>query len=60
MIGVNPIAIYLAVRFIDFRLIAENVFRHAPIHPDLLRECGLLLAWLLLYAMYRNKMFLRI
>jgi predicted acyltransferase len=60
VIGVNPITIYLAVRFIDFGWIAENVFRHAPIHPVLLHECGLLLAWLLLYAMYRNKIFMRV
>lgn len=60
VIGVNPITIYLAMAFIDFRWIAENLFHRAPVHPDLLHESGLLLAWLMLYAMYRGKVFLRI
>ena len=60
VIGVNPITIYLAVRFIDFRWIAENVLHRAPIHPDLLHECGLLLAWLLSVYHVPQQVVLRI
>jgi len=60
VIGVNPITIYLAGRFIDFQWIVAGAFRPAPIQAALLQQCGLVLAWLLLYAMYRNKMFLRV
>ncbi len=60
VIGLNPLTIYLADRFIDFGWIAVHVFHNAPLHRLLLHECGIVLAWLLVYLMYRGKFFLRI
>ena len=60
VIGVNPITIYLASRFIDFQWIVNRVFHGAPVHRSLLHQSGILLAWLLVYLMYRNKIFWRV
>jgi predicted acyltransferase len=61
VIGMNSITIYLAGQFIDFDAVAALLFRHAPLHAAV-RNTGcmaLLVQWLLLYVLYRNKLFFR-
>ncbi len=62
VIGANPLAIYMAVRFIDFQAIAELVLGDAAsrLHPTLVGSAGFGLAWLILYLMYRNRIFWRV
>ena len=62
VIGVNSIAIYMAVRFIDFQEIAAFILRQgeSAIHPAMFSCAGVVLGWLALYVMYRNKWFFRV
>jgi len=62
VIGTNAITIYLAVAFIDFQGLAETIFQpgKSALHPALFGCLGFLLAWSILYAMYRRKWFLRV
>lgn len=66
VIGVNSLVIYLAYRFIDFgytsKLLFEGFYRHAPEqwHPALNALGGLAIAWVFLYILYRNKLFVKI
>jgi predicted acyltransferase len=65
VIGVNSITVYLAVMFISFRGISENLLEGFSMHMgewgNVLISAGTLgLIWLCLYLMYKNKIFLRI
>lgn len=66
VIGMNSITIYLASRFIDFRYTAKFLFggliKISPevYQPLLLLMSILLIKWLLLYFLYRRKIFLRL
>jgi len=61
VIGTNAITIYILIHFVDFKGIGEFVFSRAPLHKDLLPSCGrLAIEWLLLYVLYRNRIFLRL
>ncbi|MCZ6596049.1 MAG: DUF5009 domain-containing protein [Planctomycetota bacterium] len=62
VIGTNPITIYVLQGFVDFDGLAGIVFANAEggLHPALLAGTGLLLRWLVLYAMYRARWFLRV
>ncbi|QDU78691.1 hypothetical protein Pla110_03950 [Polystyrenella longa] len=62
VIGVNPLFIYLASAFIDFNAIAALILRNEEgrLHPTLIAGTGLILKWLVLYVMYRKKIFLRL
>ncbi len=62
VIGSNAIAIYMLQEFVDFDGLAGIVFANAGhrVHGALLLGAGLLLRWLLLYWMYRRKIFLRV
>jgi len=62
VIGMNAITVYLVRGFVDFKGIAEIVFARAAhgVHPALMSGGELLLVWLMLYAMYRGKIFLRV
>ena len=62
VIGVNAITIYMAARFIDFAAIAELVFgpQKQHIHPALFAALPLAIEWVLLYALYRKRLFLRV
>jgi predicted acyltransferase len=66
VIGMNAITIYVAYRFIPFYGISESLVGGAASHAgkaaaDLIVQFGaVLLAWLLLYHLYRQKIFLRI
>lgn len=66
VIGLNSLTIYLAYRFIDFRytsrLLFEGIYRHSP-EPwhEVWNALGaLLLVWLFLYFLYRNRLFLKV
>jgi predicted acyltransferase len=65
VIGVNSIAIYLAVMFINFGGISNNILEGITMHlgawGDVLQAVGTLgIIWISLYLMYRNKIFLKI
>ena len=65
VIGMNAITIYVANRFIPFYGISEGLLggaaRHAGSASELIVQFGaVLLAWVLLYHLYRQKIFLRI
>jgi predicted acyltransferase len=65
VIGMNAITIYVANRFIPFRGISESLVggaaRHAGAAEQLtVQFTAVLLAWLLLYHLYRQRIFLRI
>jgi predicted acyltransferase len=65
VIGMNAITIYVANWFIPFRGISESLVgglsRHlGPSGPAAIAFTAVLLAWFLLYHLYRQKIFLRI
>lgn len=62
VIGMNAITIYIATDFINFDGVGDLLFANAQqeVHATLLASSGLLLRWLMLYAMYRQKLFLRV
>lgn len=60
VIGANAITIYLMQRFIDFDAIANLVFERDRVHAVLFVAAGLALKWLVLYWMYRRRVFLRV
>jgi predicted acyltransferase len=66
VIGMNSITIYMASRLIDFKYIANflcgGLIKFAPslYQPLLLLTAVLLIKWLLLYFLYRRKIFLRL
>ncbi len=64
VIGSNAILIYLLVAFIDFRDLVEVVFARGfelgKLHVAWIPVLALLLQWLLLYALYRRRIFLRV
>jgi predicted acyltransferase len=65
VIGMNAITIYVANRFIPFLGISESLVGGAASHagkagPLIVQFTAVLLAWLLLYHLYRQKIFLRI
>jgi predicted acyltransferase len=65
VIGMNAITIYVAVFFIPFRAIAEGFVGGLAGHlgaagPVAIEFTAVLLAWLVLYHLYRQKIFLRI
>jgi predicted acyltransferase len=63
VIGVNAITVYLAAAFVDFDRLGELLLAGATphrLHPALFAAGGLLLEWLVLLAMYRRRLFLRV
>jgi len=62
VIGMNAITIYMGVEYIDFQQLAAFVLRRGEplIHPALFGCVGFGLEWLVLYAMYRAGLFLRV
>jgi predicted acyltransferase len=65
VIGMNAITIYVANWFIPFDGISETLVGGLAAHlgpagPVLIAFTAVLLAWLLLYHLYRQKIFLRI
>lgn len=65
VIGMNSILIYMAPKFIDFRFAVERLFggalKHAGEYQALLGAIAILLIkWLLLYFLYRKRVFLRV
>ncbi len=62
VIGMNAITIYLLRQFVDFTGVAEIVFARGKLgmHPALFAGSEVFLAWLIVYCLYRNKIFLRV
>ncbi len=66
VIGMNSLLIYYAYRFIDFnhssRLVFEGIYSVTPeVWHEVFQSVGaVVLVWVFLYVMYRNKMFLKI
>ena len=66
VVGVNSLTIYLAYRFIDFshtsRLLFGGLYAPAPEpwHEVFQAFGALVLVWLFLYFLYRNKLFWKI
>lgn len=62
VIGANPLAIYLGMQFFDFQGVAEIMTDrfNKHMHPVLRENLGFVLAWGILYYMYRKKIFIKI
>ena len=65
VIGMNSILIYMAPKVIDFRFAVDRLFggalKHAGEYQALLAAIALvLIKWLLLYFLYRKRVFLRV
>ena len=61
VIGVNAITIYLGHEFINFQAIGQLLVGRVPIYsPLLLPSAVVAMQWLLLYVLYRNRIFLRL
>ena len=60
VIGTNAITAYLLARFVDLGALGELLFGSANLHPALLAGSGLALLWLVLLALYRRRIFLRV
>jgi predicted acyltransferase len=65
VIGMNPITIYLLMEIVDFdrvqRYFLGGIAKTVPADAGLISAVGVVLAeWLLLYFLYKNKMFFRV
>jgi predicted acyltransferase len=65
VIGMNSILIYLATRFIDFEhtthFFVDGILRNSGQYKPLLWSIAVVIVeWLLLYMLYRKKIFLRV
>ena len=66
VIGMNSLVMYLAYRFIDFnessRLLFSGIYGHAAEEWQKVFQTlgGLLLAWLLLYFLWRKRVFVKV
>ena len=60
VIGTNAIAIYLLDAFVDWRAIVEIVLQDERLHPVIVIAAGIFARWLLLYVMYKRRIFLRV
>lgn len=65
VIGSNSILAYMAWEFVDFKSTSQRLFggalRHTGGYEPLLLACGTaLLMWLLLYLLYRKRIFLKV
>ncbi|HEV3301400.1 MAG TPA: DUF5009 domain-containing protein [Planctomycetaceae bacterium] len=59
VIGVNAITVYVGQRLIDFDALAKIVFDH-HMHGVLLESGGLFLKWIVLFFLYKQRIFLRV
>ncbi len=63
VIGANAILIYMLQSFVNFDALAKLLLEQRgalKLHPALVAGGGLALKWLLLYALYRRRWFLRV
>lgn len=66
VIGLNSIVIYLVYRFVDFNEMSKKIFSglYAPIdqrfQPSLEHLGGIILIWLIMYFLYKKKIFIKI
>jgi predicted acyltransferase len=59
VIGVNAITVYVGQAVIDFDGLAHLVFSQR-MHSMLRESGGLMLKWLVLFFLYRQRIFLRV
>ncbi|HXY33490.1 MAG TPA: DUF5009 domain-containing protein [Planctomycetaceae bacterium] len=59
VIGVNAITVYVGQKVIDFDGLAQLVFSH-HLHGVLLESGGLFLKWIVLFFLYKQRIFLRV
>jgi predicted acyltransferase len=59
VIGVNALTVYVGQRLIDFDALAKIVFDH-HLHDMLLESGGLFLKWIVLFFLYKQRIFLRV
>jgi predicted acyltransferase len=64
VIGMNAITIWVGQRFIDFKFTSDAIFLGVSryfgiIQPLFLAICVLMIKWLFLWFLYRNKIFLK-
>jgi len=64
VIGMNAIAIWVGQRFIDFKFTSDAIFLGVSkyfgiLQPIFLALCVLMIKWLLLWFLYRKKIFLK-
>ena len=62
VIGMNAITIYLLRKFVDIEGIGQTLFAVAEdrVHPAIFSASELFTGWLILYVLYRRKIFLRV
>ena len=66
VVGMNSLTIYMAYRFIDFgftsRLLFEGLYKYSPQpwHEVYQALGGLVLVWVMLYVLYRLKVFIKV
>ncbi len=66
VVGMNSLTIYMAYRFIDFgftsRLLFEGLYKYSPKpwHEVYQALGGLVLVWVMLYVLYRLKVFIKV
>jgi predicted acyltransferase len=59
VIGVNALTVYVGQHLIDFDALAKIVFDH-HMHDFLLENGGLFLKWIVLFFLYKQRIFLRV
>jgi predicted acyltransferase len=60
VIGSNAITIYLLEAFVDWSAIVDVVLRGARIHAVFVIAAAIALRWLVLFALHRRRIFLRV
>jgi len=65
VIGANSIAVYLAHRFFDFRIVGDvfihGLFRYMGVWRPFIRQAaGVAVSWCLFWYLYRRRIFLRV
>ena len=62
VIGLNAVTIYVLQSFVDFEALSQLVFTKAALklHPALLAGGALALKWLVVYGLWRARIFLRV
>lgn len=66
VIGMNSILIYISVKFIDWQFMANSLFGWVvqltgkPYDTPVLTLCVIAVEWMILYMLYKKKIFLRV
>jgi predicted acyltransferase len=60
VIGTNAITIYMLEAFVRWEVLVHLVLDERRLHPVVLASAGIGLRWLVLYVLYRRRIFLRV